>query len=298
MLYLVEQYKLYILPFSVSCAIHYGVFQYGIGGGSSSTTTDPLIMFRSGNSGLELTIMPSAPSRAAIAATKAAQKTDVKKQRNNVNNSSSEHLLTQPPIKPAVHREESRKIGSVSKKTIPAHTELDTRAVRQPSSALSQQEEKLKSAQKTDQKEERKPEKAMQEEKKSLKAGKPLSNEDSDKRNSSSTINSINSLEQDGDLRRKGVISDGHLSGVLYPHYPRSCRRNGEEGTVVLSIIVGSDGSVKKVSVMESSGYVKLDKAAVETVYSARFTPGTKNGIPRKSSMTLSITYSLKDSDR
>lgn len=48
--------------------------------------------------------------------------------------------------------------------------------------------------------------------------------------------------------------------------YPRLARRRGWEGKVVLSFMVCKDGSVRKIKIVESSGYKLLDKSAVETV--------------------------------
>lgn len=57
------------------------------------------------------------------------------------------------------------------------------------------------------------------------------------------------------------------------PRYPRDLEDQGIGGTVLLSLLVGSDGSVQSVSVAASSGYAALDAAAVDAGYGYRFLP-------------------------
>jgi len=63
------------------------------------------------------------------------------------------------------------------------------------------------------------------------------------------------------------------------PAYPFRGRRAGYEGTVLLTVEVGADGSVLAVSLKESSGYGILDQAAIETVEKKwRFEPYPDSG--------------------
>ncbi|GHD01973.1 energy transducer TonB [Novosphingobium pokkalii] len=50
------------------------------------------------------------------------------------------------------------------------------------------------------------------------------------------------------------------------PRYPIDSRRAREQGTVLLNITVGSDGRVAEISVARSSGYDRLDRAALSAV--------------------------------
>jgi TonB family protein len=68
----------------------------------------------------------------------------------------------------------------------------------------------------------------------------------------------------------------GSLVGVSYadnpkPQYPHTARRQGQEGTVVLRVLVDEEGKSKSVEVNHSSGFEALDKAAMETVRRWRF---------------------------
>src|SRR6267154_366096 len=55
------------------------------------------------------------------------------------------------------------------------------------------------------------------------------------------------------------------------PPYPSASRRAGEEGTVLLAIVIGQDGRPLDISVARSSGYAELDESAVNAVRKWRF---------------------------
>ncbi|MCZ6765273.1 MAG: energy transducer TonB [Alphaproteobacteria bacterium] len=57
------------------------------------------------------------------------------------------------------------------------------------------------------------------------------------------------------------------------PRYPFSARRRGQEGQVVLRVLVGLNGRSTTVSVYQSSGHRLLDQAAVDAVETWRFRP-------------------------
>jgi len=60
------------------------------------------------------------------------------------------------------------------------------------------------------------------------------------------------------------------------PRYPRTARRRGIQGTVVLSVYVDVQGRVDNLWVFESSGYRVLDNSALEAVKKWSFEPGRK----------------------
>ena len=64
------------------------------------------------------------------------------------------------------------------------------------------------------------------------------------------------------------------------PSYPSVSKRMGEEGKVVLRVLIGTDGLPQKVEVSKSSGFDRLDRQAQEAVMRWRFVPGKRNGIP------------------
>ncbi len=63
------------------------------------------------------------------------------------------------------------------------------------------------------------------------------------------------------------------------PVYPRLSERRGEQGRVIVRVLISAQGSVVSVSVRNSSGYSRLDGAALDAARSAHFKPYTENGI-------------------
>jgi periplasmic protein TonB len=63
------------------------------------------------------------------------------------------------------------------------------------------------------------------------------------------------------------------------PDYPRLSVRMNEQGKVVLRVELGEDGSVANVEVKTSSGYKRLDAAALNAVKTWRCKPAMRNGV-------------------
>lgn len=78
-------------------------------------------------------------------------------------------------------------------------------------------------------------------------------------------------VENAGDLSSKMV-------SAVPPRYPLESRRAHEEGTVVLAVLVGLDGSVADISVSKSSGSDRLDHAALSAVRRWRWSPTKRDG--------------------
>ncbi|WP_244264519.1 energy transducer TonB, partial [Kingella kingae] len=54
----------------------------------------------------------------------------------------------------------------------------------------------------------------------------------------------------------------------------------GEEGKIKLAIIANPNGSVDDIELIQSSGFERLDRAAIETVKQAKYQPKNVNGKP------------------
>ena len=63
------------------------------------------------------------------------------------------------------------------------------------------------------------------------------------------------------------------------PDYPSISMRMNEQGKVVLRVELGEDGRVAHLEVKSSSGYHRLDEAALNAVKTWRCKPATQNGI-------------------
>ncbi len=79
------------------------------------------------------------------------------------------------------------------------------------------------------------------------------------------------------------------------PRYPYSSRRRGEEGRVVLRVRVTVSGAPAEVRVLSSSGFRRLDQAALRAVKSWRFLPARRNGKNVAGSVEVPVTFNLTD---
>ncbi|RAU22399.1 energy transducer TonB [Paramagnetospirillum kuznetsovii] len=77
------------------------------------------------------------------------------------------------------------------------------------------------------------------------------------------------------------------------PQYPAVSRRNGESGAVTLKFLIDVDGSVLDSSVDASSGYSRLDEAAVQALSLCQFRPGTVDGRPERSWARMRYVWKL-----
>lgn len=62
------------------------------------------------------------------------------------------------------------------------------------------------------------------------------------------------------------------------PEYPRMSQRRGEQGRVIVRVLISPEGRVLEATIRRSSGHQRLDDAAVKAVRGARFKPYTENG--------------------
>lgn len=60
------------------------------------------------------------------------------------------------------------------------------------------------------------------------------------------------------------------------PRYPLAARRNGDEGTVMLRVLVTTEGTAARVELDRTSGSASLDSAALEAVRNWRFVPARR----------------------
>jgi protein TonB len=78
------------------------------------------------------------------------------------------------------------------------------------------------------------------------------------------------------------------------PQYPSISKRLGEQGQVVHSVLIGTDGLPVSAHLIKSSGYDRLDQAAHTAVMRWRYVPGKRNGIPTTMSFNVPINWVLE----
>ena len=78
------------------------------------------------------------------------------------------------------------------------------------------------------------------------------------------------------------------------PQYPQAARRAGEQGTVMLRVLVKRDGLPERVEVEKSSGSTLLDAAARDTVWGWRFVPARLGEDPVESWVLVPVVFRLE----
>ena len=81
---------------------------------------------------------------------------------------------------------------------------------------------------------------------------------------------------------------------AIRPDYPRGARQRGEEGNVVVEVEIGADGRCADARVVESSGFMELDAAALKAVKAAKFAPAQSSGRPVATVARLKLSFCLK----
>jgi protein TonB len=79
----------------------------------------------------------------------------------------------------------------------------------------------------------------------------------------------------------------------LEPVYPPEAVRRAEQGTVILAIHVSPDGLPTGVDVVQSSGFVLLDRTARDTVMGWHFLPAVQDGQPIPFDMKFRVVFHL-----
>jgi protein TonB len=89
------------------------------------------------------------------------------------------------------------------------------------------------------------------------------------------------------------VAQDLKASNRVEPMYPSASRRAGEEGTVRLKVLVDEKGRPHDVTVANSSGFARLDQAAMEAVRKWRFVAATDGSKAISAWTQVAITFRL-----
>lgn len=78
------------------------------------------------------------------------------------------------------------------------------------------------------------------------------------------------------------------------PNYPAMSRRMGEQGKVVLRVLIDAEGQPQEIEIKQSSGYERLDQQALQAVRQWRFVPGKRNGVPEAMWNIVPINFVLE----
>jgi len=78
------------------------------------------------------------------------------------------------------------------------------------------------------------------------------------------------------------------------PAYPAISKRLGEQGKVVVRVLIGADGAPQRAEVKRSSGYDRLDRSAIDYVMTCRYVPGKVGGVPQAMWYEAPVNYVLE----
>ncbi|KDB06927.1 TonB family protein [Burkholderia sp. lig30] len=79
------------------------------------------------------------------------------------------------------------------------------------------------------------------------------------------------------------------------PDYPAMSRRRGEAGTAYVHFVVGVTGRIESVDLQKSSGYTRLDDAALAAMRASTCRPYIENGQPIRAARTQPYNFGLTD---
>lgn len=78
------------------------------------------------------------------------------------------------------------------------------------------------------------------------------------------------------------------------PPYPATSRRAGEQGRVLLRVLVGAAGRADDIQLRASSGFARLDDAARATVARWKFVPAKRGAEPIAAWVLIPISFRLE----
>ena len=82
---------------------------------------------------------------------------------------------------------------------------------------------------------------------------------------------------------------------IVKPDYPAPSRRRGETGVASVRFVIGVTGAIEQAELVKSSGYARLDEAALAAVRASTCHPYVENGSPLRVANTQPFAFSLDD---
>ncbi|MCB1183375.1 energy transducer TonB [bacterium] len=103
---------------------------------------------------------------------------------------------------------------------------------------------------------------------------------------------SMGSYDLGGDEGFVASSTNPIITNWAKPKYPEVARMAQVEGTVIVKVLVGPDGSVQQAQVIQSV-HPLVNKAALDAAYKCKFIPGKQRNIPVKAWMALPFNFRL-----
>lgn len=111
------------------------------------------------------------------------------------------------------------------------------------------------------------------------------------------TVKKVEEEKEDVD-ETTGALARVQKASPLYhynpsPAFPKKARKRGWQGVVELLVLVDKKGNVSSIRVYKSSGYKLLDRSAMRSVKSWRFSPGRRGDEVVESEVIVPVNFSL-----
>ena len=137
------------------------------------------------------------------------------------------------------------------------------------------------------------------------------SKNDNSNNNNSSEIKSVENVRNAQETKQEESIQEAVKTATTYeeeleppkfgaaylnnpaPEYPKMARRSGQQGRVMLKVLVAENGKPQLVELATSSGYEALDQAAIEAVKLWRFIAAKRNNQPISANVLVPVKFSL-----
>jgi protein TonB len=91
-----------------------------------------------------------------------------------------------------------------------------------------------------------------------------------------------------------GETANMKVNRRVDPIYPAGSRRDGEQGTGMFRVLVDERGRPMEVQVLKSSGFPRLDEAAMTAIRKWAFSPAMQNSQAVKSWTRVQVTFNLQ----
>ncbi len=92
-----------------------------------------------------------------------------------------------------------------------------------------------------------------------------------------------------------GATRDSRYANAFQPTYPAAERRAGNEGRVVVRVLIGTDGRVKQVEKVSAASDAFFEVTERQALNKWRFKPATRDGVPQESWQILSVSFRLDE---
>lgn len=126
----------------------------------------------------------------------------------------------------------------------------------------------------------------------------PVKPIESSKENAQAQSELVTAKNVSGDVEQ-GATKGGAVAEPDYlnnppPKYPNESRRRHEEGVVLISAAIDSEGRVNSLAISKSSGFSLLDESALSAVKNWKFKPARFAGIAVDSAVEIPVRFSLR----